>query len=383
MRILADDNIPGIERACAALGSVTLFSSLDTGALPALLREADAFLCRSTIRVNEALIQDTPVRFVATATAGFEHVDTTMLAERGIRFASASGSNALSVAEYVFAALFSLGCDKDFDPREMSVGIVGAGHVGTWVAHIADMLGMPVVLCDPPLADATSDAKYRPLEEALAAGIVTLHVPLTGDGPYPTRNMIGREHFRRMRKGAIFINTSRGGVLQAPALLEAVASGTLRAAVLDVFPGEPSIDPILARAADIATPHIAGHSLDGKLLGTQMVAEALAAFAGRKLTWNYLDELPPPPRLAPRQDPGERLVQGIHNVLREVYAVAEDHDALGRIVALPAAEAGPVFARYRSEYRGRREFHSCTLDAAGLPDEVRASLTALGFNAPE
>lgn len=383
MRILADDNIPGIERACAALGSVSLFSSLDTGALPALLREADALLCRSTVRVDAALLQDSPVRFVATATAGFEHVDTALLAERGIRFASAAGSNALSVAEYVFAALFALGSAKDFDPRALSVGIVGAGHVGTWVAHIAERLGMPVVLCDPPLADATGDAKYRPLEESLAAGIVTLHVPLTSDGPYPTKNMIGREQFRRMREGAVLINTSRGGVLQAPALLEAVASGALRGAVLDVFPGEPSIDPVLARAADIATPHIAGHSLDGKLLGTQMVAEALAAFAGQKLTWNYLNELPPSPRLAPGEVPGERPVQGIHNVLREVYDVAEDHDALGRIVALPAAEAGPAFARYRSEYRDRREFHSCTLDAAGLPDELRTTLTALGFNAPE
>ncbi|MBL0175200.1 MAG: 4-phosphoerythronate dehydrogenase [Ignavibacteria bacterium] len=379
MRILADDNIPSIRDACAGLGDVTLYAANDAAALPALLRETDAFLCRSTVKVGEDLIKDTPVRFVATATSGTEHIDVGALEARGIRVASAAGSNALSVAEYVFAALFTLGCARGFDPRGKSIGIIGAGHVGTWVAHIAERLGMTVILNDPPKQDATGDAVYRPIRDALQADIVTLHVPLTADGPHPTRKLVADREFQSMRDGVIFINTARGGVVDTPALLRAIDGRKTGAVILDVFPGEPAANPQLIRAADIATAHIAGHSHDGKLLGTQMVTEALCAFAGAASAWSYLDVLGVAPGLHLPSDASLPLPCRVNDVLAQAFDISADHAALLAMTFGPFGEIPRAFAAFRNAYPQRREFHAHRLPGDGADRELSNTLLALGF----
>ncbi len=377
LNILADANIPGIAEACAPLGTVRLYGKDDGPQLRTLLATADVLLCRSTLRVDAELLAGTPVAFVATATAGIEHVDVAWLRERGIGFASAAGSNALSVAEYVFTALYVLACRQGRKLHETRIGIVGVGHVGTWVAHLAEKTGMSVILNDPPLEAARGGAQYRPLHEALAADIVTLHVPLTTEGPYATQGMIGDAAFEAMNPKAVFINTARGAVVDTEALLRARAGGRFSGLVFDVYPDEPYADPRLVRAADIATPHIAGHSLDGKLLGTQMVYEALCRFASVQPAWNYLDTLPPASALGRRATRGGPPVCEIAEALTGCFDIGADDRALRSMSALPKDQARAAFSAYRASYPARREFHSCFIDFTAYSREAARVLAAL------
>ncbi len=379
--IAADKQIPFVEDACAGLGLVTAFSATDAEGLKRALGQADALLCRSTIRVDEALLRDTPVRFVATATSGTEHLDMEFLDRAGITHASAAGSNARSVAEYVFTALFELGLQKDFDPAARSIGIVGAGHVGREVESIARAIGMEVVLCDPPLLEVTGDTvRYRSLEEALLADVVSVHVPLTRTGPCPTFGMCGEEFFSGMKPGSVFFNTARGGVLRPEAYFEARARGILSAAVFDVFPREPDFDPALLAATELVTPHIAGHSLDGKILGTQMVYEALSAFQGASPWWTWLDYMPDNPVLKPEIPTDSSAAEEILTVIRTAFDIRVDDLALREAGQLEAGERPGCFSRLRADYRVRREFHRCSLPAEGLSSAAADVLSKLGFN---
>lgn len=373
-RILADRNIPGITEACAGLGRVDLFDSRDRAGLRRALRTADALLCRSTIQVDHALLAGTPVRFVATATAGFDHVDTNALERDGIAFASAPGSNARSVAEYVAAALFEVCVARGRDLRGLRVGIVGVGEVGSRVAGIVAALGMVPVLNDPPLQARSGDARFVSLQDALSCDIVTLHVPLTADGPWPTRGMIGGEALARMSEGAVLLNTARGGVVHPDAMLR--ARGRLGALVLDVFPGEPAVEPALVSAADLATPHIAGHAFDGKLRGTAMVRDALARFLGAGGTWDPACVAPPPPVVEVPE--GGHTAQ-VLAVLRAVSDLPRDDADLRAAMQLPVRERGARFAELRSDYRVRREFAAVRLAGASPGTDAARMLRALGF----
>jgi erythronate-4-phosphate dehydrogenase len=377
VNILADSNIPYIAEACAHLGDITLFVADDASALHKHLRSADVLLCRSTIRVDRSLLEGTAVRFVATATSGAEHVDEPYLLGRGIRFTAARGSNAQSVAEYVFTALFALAAKHGFSLRGKKIGIIGAGHVGTWVAHLADQLGMACILNDPPKFDATANPIYRPLEEALDADIVTLHVPLTKKGRHPTFHLFNQARFSALKNGAIFLNTARGDVLSPRALRAHVSAHHLNAVVLDVFPSEPRIDASLIQIADIATPHIAGHSYDGKLLGTQMVYEDLCLFLETEPQWNYQSVLPEAPALiaATKGSTPERMVDA---VLSSVYNIWNDDRSLRFIPNLPLEAQKNFFSSLRRFYPVRREFHTQRLSGDINPD-ARTILHALGF----
>ncbi len=379
MNILADKNIPDVADACAHLGDVVLFDSRSPAELHERLKRADVLLCRSTIRVDRALLEGSRVRFVATATSGSEHVDENYLRANGIDFAAARGSNAQSVAEYVFTALFALGERKGFSVPSKSIGIIGGGHVGTWVAHIAEQLGMQVILNDPPKADETGHAMYRPIGEALAADIVTLHVPLTWEGAYPTYHLVGKNELSLLGKNAILINTARGDVVEPQALKQCAALGKLGAVVLDVFPSEPAIDAMLPDCADIATPHIAGHSFDGKLLGTQMVYESLCSFLTRRPHWNYQNILSENPILYPDISFMKSIEARTNATLRRVYDIEADAAALRCIFNQPVERHAESFAGLRNNYPIRREFHTYRISSKGLDPGTRATLLALGF----
>ncbi|MBM3335143.1 4-phosphoerythronate dehydrogenase, partial [Candidatus Sumerlaeota bacterium] len=305
MKIVADENIPFAAEAFAQLGDVVTVRGRaikrDT------VRDADALIVRSVTRVNADLLDGTAVRFVATATIGFDHVDVGYLRQRGIGFASAPGSNANSVAEYVVAALLVLARRKGFRLEGKTVGVVGVGNVGSRVVQKAAALGMKVLQNDPPLQRQTGDPLFLPLEALFDADILTFHVPLTRTGTDATYHMIGDQLLSRLRPGAIVINTSRGAVADTAALLRAAASGRLGGLVLDVFEGEPKINVELVRRADIATAHIAGYSYDGKARGTQMVYRAACEFFGLPAQWDLSAAMSPPPhpRLTVSADRGD------------------------------------------------------------------------------
>jgi erythronate-4-phosphate dehydrogenase len=373
-----------------------VFDSRDLAGLQALLQTAEILLCRSTINVNAALLEGTPVRFVATATSGTDHFDTEWLDAKGIAYASAAGSNARSVAEWWAAALLELYVRGRIRLPDATVGIVGVGHVGTQVADVARALGMQCRFNDPPralrgeLPVTWSGEQFVAMEEILDCDIVTLHVPLTRDGEYPTAGFFGERQFVRLRPGALFVNTSRGAVMEPSSVLRWTADGNPTA--LDVYPDEPRIDPALVRAADIATPHIAGHAHDGKLLGTQMVYNSLCGWMGVDPVWRYsqmLDALWHEDTKTQRLKKFEKedlsleisgdVYREVLDVVRSVYDVRVDDAALRRAVEMEPEAAAAEFARLRAEYPIRRQFASCAVEASAVSSQAAVMLRAAGF----
>ena len=320
MRIMVDQAIPTAAGLFARLGEVHSFDGRSLRA--ADVADADALIVRSVTRVDAALLAGSTVRFVGTATSGTDHVDEAWLAREGIRFAAARGCNARPVAEYVLTAILWLARQRRFDPRSKTLGVVGVGHTGSLVARWAQALGMEVRLCDPPLQNAgslplpplgggTEGGALRPQHstppsprrepgvppqsianappprwccqsELLAqSDIITLHVPLSLAGPYATREMVNSGWLAAMRPGGMLINTARGEVVAESAVIEARRSGRLSGLVVDVWTGEPAINERLAAACDIATPHIAGYSVEAKRRAVSMIYDALAADPSR------------------------------------------------------------------------------------------------------
>ena len=213
------------------------------------------------------MLANSKVKFVATATIGFEHVDVDYLKNSNIGFASAPGSNANSVADYIVAALLSVAQKHKITLEGKSIGVVGVGNVGSKVAKKCAALGMIVKLNDPPLSRQTGDAKYRPLNELFDCDFITLHTPLTREGQDKTYHLADDKFFASLKTGCVFINTCRGAVHDTAALKAAIQNKKLGAVILDVWENEPNIDCELLRMVDISTPHIAGYSLDGKIAG--------------------------------------------------------------------------------------------------------------------
>jgi len=335
MRIVADANIPYLHDAFAPLGEVVTMPSRELS--PETVKEADLLLVRSTIRVNEALLAGSRVRFVATATIGIDHLDTAWLDRAGIRWTSSPGSNADSVVQWFAAAMTRVP-----DVAERQLGIVGVGNVGSRIERLFRALDVkPPLLCDPPRARREGGDAFVSLDEILArCDLVTLHVPLTRSGRDTTFHLVDA---RKLRKDAVLVNACRGEVLDSESAL-AVDNMLL----LDVFEGEPAPDPRLVARAAIATPHIAGHSLDGKANGTKMIYDAACAFLGVAPTWSPRDSLPPPPGpiVIDRRDDG---------VPAALQAVAAGYDVRADDAALRAFADGAAFRSYREKYPERRE----------------------------
>ena len=341
-------------------------------------------IVRSETRVDARLLEGTPVRFVGTSTIGVDHLDTAYLAGRGIAFANAPGSNAESVAQYVAAALLALAADRKDGLAGATIGIVGFGNVGSRVARVAAGLGLRVLLNDPPLQRRTGDPRFLPLEALVDADIVTLHVPLTHSGEDATFHYFDDERLGTMRRGSILVNTARGAVVDTGALKRALRSGHLAAAVLDVWENEPAVDVELLGLARIATPHIAGYSLDGKLNGARMIFEALRDHAGLDADWMPPVALPPPdaPVIDARGIDADELAR-LDEVVRRCYDIRCDSEALHRSILLPHAERADLFRALRAGYPVRREFGATTVLVPAGSAPYAGALTALGFRVRE
>jgi erythronate-4-phosphate dehydrogenase len=358
LSILVDENVPYGAEAFGRVGRVRAMAGRKIGVDD--VRHTDVLIVRSVTRVDAALLTGSRVRFVGTATIGTDHVDTAFLRANGIEFCSAPGSNAMSVAEYVVAALLRSAHARGQTLDGATLAVVGVGNVGSRVIGKARALGLEPVLVDPPRQREEPRASFVDLAEALPqADYVTLHVPLTKDGPDATAGMADAGFFARMKPGAVFFNTSRGGVHDETALAEALDSGRIAHAVLDVWKGEPAIDPETLRRAFIATPHIAGYSFDGKVAATVMLYQSLCRFLSRPEAIDLGPLLPPPS--VPRVDltgPGtdEDLLR---KAVSAVYDIEEDDRAL-RVASL-ADPSGAAFDRLRKEYPQRREFRHTTV----------------------
>lgn len=378
MRILADENIPLVQDAFSDLGEVATLSG--RAITPDAVREADILVVRSITQVDSRLLDGSRVRFVGTATIGTDHIDQEYLKERGIGFSAAPGSNAESVAEYVTAALLQLSLRLGRNLDSLAIGIVGVGNVGSRVARNCRSLGMTVLLNDPPLQRATANAGYLPLEALRDADIITFHVPLTNSGPDKTRHLADAAFLGDLKKNTILINTSRGAVVDNTALLQALESGHLADAVLDVWEGEPNISiPLLQRVA-IATPHIAGYSYDGKVLGTRMIRDAAGTFFNIPSTWqpssHQPDSFTNQTRIATL---GKSQDDGLREAVTSCYDIMLDDTQTRALVSMETDKRPLYFDQLRKNYRVRREFDNTEITLEPFNQEYARALAALRF----
>jgi erythronate-4-phosphate dehydrogenase len=382
MKIIADANIPFVKDCFSSIGEVEVFPGREIK--PGIVGDADCLLVRSVTRVDLDLLAGSRVRFVGTATIGFDHIDIEYLMRSNIGFASAPGSNANSAAEYVIAGLLEIGRKYKIRLDGKSIGIIGVGNVGSRVAKKCAALGMKVLLNDPPLQRESGDAKYLPLEELYDCDFITLHTPLTFGGIDKTFHLAGEKFFKSLKAGCVFFNTSRGGVVDTEAMKASVRSGQLETTVLDVWDDEPNIDTELLEMVDIGTPHIAGYSLDGKIAGMIMIYKAVCEYFGLNAKFDvedFLPELPVPEiKIEPAAGSEQDLLRG---AVEKIYRISEDDLKLRQILDVPAERKGKFFDDLRKNYPVRREFQNTKIEFATKATEgtenLSKKLKGIGF----
>ncbi len=380
MKIVADRNIPEVAAAFADLGEVELLDGRAIG--PEHLRDCRCLVVRSVTRVDAALLAGSAVEFVATATIGTDHVDLEYLAGAGIGFASAAGCNAEAASEYVVAGLFALSAQRDFDPFARRAGIVGCGNVGSRLAAKLDALDIDTLCCDPPLA-ATGDRSrdYVDFDRLLAeCDLISLHVPLTDSGEHPTWHLLDAPRLERLRPGSVLINAARGAVVDNAALLDVLRQRDDLVVFLDTWEGEPLVARELLARVDLATPHIAGYSVEGRLRGTQMVLAAVGAHFGRDVSWDMARLLPAARPLRPR--PAASRLAFWQSLFAAHWDIRRDHEAFVAGARLDDTAFAAHFDSLRRVYPDRFEYDRYALASADRHGED-AALRRLGFNLEE
>jgi erythronate-4-phosphate dehydrogenase len=381
MKIIADANIPFVKECFSSIGKVEVFPGRQI--TPDVVSDAECLLVRSITRVDSDLLSGSRVRFVGTATIGFDHIDIENLTKNNIGFVSAPGSNANSAAEYVIAGLLEIGRRYKIKLEGKSIGIIGVGNVGSKVARKCAALGMKVLLNDPPLKRQSGDAKYLPLEELYDCDFITLHTPLTFKGVDKTFHLADEEFFKSLKAGCVFFNTSRGGVVDTKALKASIQSGQLETTMLDVWENEPNIDTELLEMVDIGTPHIAGYSLDGKIAGMIMIYKATCKYFGFKVKFDVEDFLPKPAvpqlKINPKSGSEEDVLRG---AVEKIYRISEDDRELRKILDLPE-ERGKFFDDLRKNYPVRREFQNTQIilakESKESAENLAKKLEGIGF----
>jgi len=378
MKIIADTNIPFVAECFSSIGEVKVIGGREI--TPGVVSDADVLLVRSITPVDSDLLTGSKVRFVATATIGFDHIDVDFLRRNNIGFASAPGSNANSAAEYVIAGLLEMGRKYDIDLEDKSIGIIGVGNVGSRVANKCSALGMQIYLNDPPLRRETGEGKYLGLDELFDCDFITLHTPLTFEGVDKTYHLADERFFKSLRERCVFVNASRGGVVDSEALKRAIRSRRLRAVVLDVWENEPNIDTELLEMVDIGTPHIAGYSLDGKITGMIMIYKAVCEYFGLGARFEIEDFLPEP---AVRQliiEPSTDNEQdALADAVQKVYNIRADDVKLRGILEKPVEKRGEFFDSLRKNYPVRREFRNTLIVLESSSKSIADKLAGIGF----
>ncbi len=309
MKIVIDDKIPYIRETISQITPDAVYiKGSDISADD--VRDADAMIVRTRTHCNEQLLAGSKVRFIATATIGFDHIDTEYMKRAGIEWMNCPGCNSGSVAQYLRSTLILLCRNKGLDPAKDAIGVVGYGHVGTKVVAEARAMGFKVLVCDPPLQNSGSTAEEFVSMESIEkeCKVITFHVPFTKTGNYPTLHLADEGFFRRLKCRPFIINTSRGGVVDNAALLNALDKGYVSDAVIDTWENEPNISLDLLNKVYIGTPHIAGYSADGKTNADNMAIEGLCRFFGIENRWHIT---PPslPQDMTPHGDENDKKLQ--------------------------------------------------------------------------
>ena len=373
MKTVVSETVLFGKEAFETLGEVVVIP--DRQIRPEHLKDADALIIRSKTNVTPDLLAGSSVRFVGTATAGFEHIDFQGLEKCGIGWCAAPGCNADSVADYLTAALLTLHMKHDVELEGKTIGIIGVGQVGSRVAKRAEALGLRVLLNDPPRAAKEGNQGFQCLEKLLSeSDIVTLHVPLIKEKPWPTLKMADCRFFEQVKRGAVFINSARGKVLDSDAFLHAKANGIVSHAVLDVWDPEPLIRADVLNAAAIGTPHIAGHSLEGKLNGTVQVYREACHFFEAPPVWDPAPLLPavavPELKIDSR---GKSDLEVLAEAVAKIYDIGADQLSVEDIER---------FDQRRTHYAVRREFKNSTVSLSENRPDLFKRIANAGCNVP-
>ena len=372
LKIVADDKIPFLRGILEPFAEVRY---LPGGKISrADLMDADALLTRTRTRCCAELLEGTAVKFIASATIGFDHIDTGYCEANGIYWTNAPGCNSESVAQYITSLLLNQAHRTGRSLRGMTLGVIGCGNVGSKVARNARALGMNVLVNDPPRAEKEGKTGFSGLEEIKeTADYITFHVPLNPDGEYATYHSADQNFFDTLGKKPFFINSSRGEVCDNQALKQALLTGRLAGAALDVWENEPGIDTELLSLLDYATPHIAGYSADGKANGTAMSILALVKFFGLEDRFDRSVLQRPP--LPEKTDIDLVRYAGESETELLYRAVTASYDIVSDDCRLRWNPGG--FEKLRGDYPLRREFDSFHVSA---PSGLQDVLTALRFN---
>lgn len=376
MLIVADENIPLLDAFFESFGEIRRVPgrSIDR----ATVEQADVLLVRSVTNVNRALLEGSKVRFVGTCTIGTDHLDLDYFQQAGISWSSAPGCNARGVVDYVLGSLLTLAEIEGADLKQRTYGVVGAGEVGGRLVEVLKGLGWNVLVCDPPRQSAEG-GDFVSLEQVIErCDVISLHTPLKKHGAQSTWHLFDRDRLNQLKPGTWLINASRGPVVDNAALRNVLLQREDLQAVLDVWEGEPEVDVALADLCVLATPHIAGYSLDGKQRGTAQIYQAFCDFLGQPATVS-LSELLPAPWLAQvtlnaQTDPAWALAM----LCRGVYDPRRDDADFRRSLVGSVSEQRAAFDALRKHYPLRREIDGLQVRVEGESVELQKIVAALG-----
>lgn len=336
MKIIVDNKVPYIRETLEKIADQVIY-------LPGkdithdIVKDADALITRTRTKCNRELLEGSNIKFIGTATIGFDHIDTEFCKRANITWKNCPGCNAGAVEQYVHAVLLLLEKEKGINLKKSCIGIIGVGHVGTRIRNMAERLGMKILLNDPPRND-NGEKGYVDLQTiADNCNIITFHTPLIREGKYKTYHLADKDFFGLLKRKPVIINTSRGEVIDTNAILDALNNNTISEAVIDVWENEPNINIDLLNKVFIGTPHIAGYSADGKINATRMTLESLCQFFNINAEINI--SLPPDPNAPYSDDENTRILQQ--------YNPHDDCEAL--------RSHTQMFEQLRGDYKLRRE----------------------------
>ena len=374
MKIVCDNKIPFLKGALEPYAQVVYLPGKET--TPDVVRDADAIITRTRTICNESLLKGSKVKMIATATIGYDHIDTEWCEANGIEWTNAPGCNSWSVQQYIGSLLVTMSREFGFDCKDRTLGVIGVGNVGSKVARIGALLGFRILLCDPPRARREGQEGFVDIDTITRrSDIITCHVPLIRTGEDCTYHLFGAERLESMRADQILINSSRGEVVDCKALKDILKKRGIKAASLDVWENEPDIDRELLDLLFTGTPHIAGYSLDGKANGTMMSVQAIGhRFDLPCKDWT-VSEIPLPVQpvefridvqgKTPRQVLGEAILY--------TYRIKDDDAILRSDTA--------SFEKQRADYPVRREFPAFTISLSNDTDgRAAVILREIGFN---
>jgi erythronate-4-phosphate dehydrogenase len=376
MLIVADENIPLLDAFFERFGEIRRVPgrSIDR----ATVEQADVLLVRSVTNVNRALLEGSNVRFVGTCTIGTDHLDLDYFQHAGITWSSAPGCNARGVVDYVLGSLLTLAEIEGVELAQRTYGVVGAGEVGGRLVKVLQGLGWKVLVCDPP-RQAAEGGDFVSLEQVIEqCDVISLHTPLKKHGAQSTWHLFDKDRLNQLKPGTWLINAARGPVVDNAALRDVLLRREDLQAVLDVWEGEPEVDVALAELCVLATPHIAGYSLDGKQRGTSQIYQAYCDFIGQPAEVSLSDLLPAPwlsqVTLNAESDPAWALAM----LCRGVYDPRRDDADFRRSLVGSVNEQRAAFDALRKHYPLRREIDGLQVRIEGNSPALQRIVAALG-----